>query len=199
MRKKSVAAEQNVAAQEEAAASAPPRSPTGQFQKLGGLVGKRRRQRDTDDDYDEDASAKRRRSHHAPTTVTNTTDATQSSGDGFDKPFVMSHSILMNMQLKYNLTSRQMNGILKTYNNAAPPGVTMHQPHFRDAAVQFNQLLLHQFTTMRMSLNNADPAKIKYFRAVFPTDISNLLQQLSELHARDIDSCTSPVTQDVVS
>ncbi len=104
--------------------------------------------------------------------------------DAFEppSPFVLSHHQLLTMQLRYNLTARQMRGVMATYTRAAPRGVTMHEPNFRDAAVAWNARFLDQFTTIRLQ----HPTDSSHFRSVFPTEVSDLFRQLAELHAREI-------------
>ncbi len=139
-----------------------------------------RRQRADSDEEWQPLPATRRVGGHAKKKTT--ADAQPQSTASSSGPFVMSHQRLRQMQVELNLTSRQMRGIQRYYNAAAPSGVIMHEPHYRDVNVQWNKLLLHQFTVIRVK----HPTNDTHFRAVFPTEVESLLVQLAEIHGREI-------------
>ncbi len=177
-RKKTIAQKKKQPQQETAAALVAPVAPAAPS------ATKRRRRRSNiiDDDADYDPAEKKirtgRRRKPKPTFVD---VATQTAGAG-NAPFVMSHKQLLQMQLNNNLSARQMRGVMAAYNAAAPPGLTMHQPNYRDVAVKWNHMLLQQYHTIRMK----DPNDDTHFRAAFPVKMTALLQQLAVIHGRDI-------------
>ena len=84
------------------------------------------------------------------------------------------------MQLDAHLSSRQMAIITAAYNKAAPAGMTMHEPHYKATAVEWNKLLFAQFKPVRVVYD------VEHFRAVFPVDVASLFRQVAAIHKRDV-------------
>ncbi len=91
----------------------------------------RRRPADSDDDWVPIQPPIKKRCHSVPPRTSDafaqTTDNTHHDAFKPPSPFVLTIRQLLSMQLRYNLTARQMRGVMFTYAKAAPRGVTMHE------------------------------------------------------------------------